>query len=192
MPRRGKKACIVGEQVSYWITGFGVLGRLRLAATDIGLCRLALGRESAEAFEAWLVKGVGPCSLTLQKTPLIEEALTELRAYVSAGLTSFRTPLDLRGTPFQRRVWSQVMCIPYGTTATYGEIAKRIGSPRSVRAVGAANGANPLPLFVPCHRVVGADGTLRGYGGGLELKRALLDLESGMGHISLRERSFSR
>ena len=170
----------MGEDVSYWIADCGALGRVRLAATDIGLCKLALGRETDEVFKAWLVRGVGSCSPTLRMTPLIERAFSEIRAYVSAELQSFGTPLDLRGTSFQRRVWAQVMRIPYGTTVSYSEIAMRIGRPRSVRAVGAANGSNPLPLFVPCHRVVGTDGALRGYGGGLELKQALLDLESGM------------
>lgn len=88
-------------------------------------------------------------------------------------------PLDLRGTEFQRAVWSELRRVPWGTTISYGALAARAGRPRAVRACGAANGANPLPLLVPCHRVIGADGSLTGFGGGLELKRRLLELERG-------------
>jgi O-6-methylguanine DNA methyltransferase len=167
------------DQISYWATDNDLLGRLRLAASDAGLCRLALGRESDEAFHAWLARLMQPARLVRQRRPLIDQALAELDAYLCGALRTFETPLDLRGTPFQRRVWAKVARVPYGATTSYGEIAARIGRPRAARAVGAANGANPLPLFVPCHRVVGADGALRGYGGGLKIKAALLQLESG-------------
>lgn len=149
-----------------------------MAASDVGLCRLALGRENDEAFFAWLTQKMRPSDLVRQRTPLIEQALAEIDAYLSGTLRIFETPLDIRGTPFQRGVWIEVRRIPYGATVTYGEIAAGVGRPKAVRAVGAANGANPLALFVPCHRVVGAGGALRGYGGGLEVKAALLKLES--------------
>jgi O-6-methylguanine DNA methyltransferase len=168
----------MGKMISYWTTNSAFLGRLRLAASDAGLCKLALGRESDDAFQAWLGRVMRPAHLIHQKTPLIDQALAEITAYLAGELQVFKTPLDLRGTPFQRRVWAEVAQVPYGTTASYGEIASRIGRPRAVRAVGAANGANPLPLFVPCHRLVGRDGALRGYGGGLEIKAALLQLEN--------------
>jgi O-6-methylguanine DNA methyltransferase len=167
----------VSEIIVYWTAGVGLLGRLRLAASDAGLCRLALGRESDETFHAWLSRVMRPSRLVRQRSPPIEAALAELVAYLSGRLRAFETPLDLRGTPFQQRVWAEVVGVPFGATATYGEIAARIGHPKAVRAVGAANGANPLPIFVPCHRVVGADGGLRGYGGGLDVKAALLKLE---------------
>lgn len=86
-------------------------------------------------------------------------------------------PLAARGTDFQRAVWAELSRIPFGETRSYGEIARRIGKPTSVRAVGAANGANPISLIVPCHRVIGADGSLTGFGGGLEMKRLLLERE---------------
>ncbi|MFN3763308.1 MAG: methylated-DNA--[protein]-cysteine S-methyltransferase, partial [Anaerolineae bacterium] len=89
----------------------------------------------------------------------------------------FDLPLDLRGTPFQRRVWEELRRVPYGQTVAYGELARRVGRPGAARAVGRAVGANPVPIIVPCHRVVGADGSLVGYGGGLEIKAALLRLE---------------
>ncbi|TDD91715.1 methylated-DNA--[protein]-cysteine S-methyltransferase [Actinomadura rubrisoli] len=101
----------------------------------------------------------------------------QLAAYFAGDLTEFDLPLNLRGTPFQRRVWSALQEIPYGETTTYGELAVEIGSPSASRAVGLANGRNPVGVIVPCHRVVGSTGGLTGYGGGLERKRYLLDFE---------------
>jgi methylated-DNA-[protein]-cysteine S-methyltransferase len=102
-----------------------------------------------------------------------------LRAYFAGDLRQFDLPLEPEGTPFQQRVWKELLKIPYGETRSYMEIAQHIGAPAAVRAVGAANGANPLPIVVPCHRVIGASGKLVGYGGGLNLKRRLLALERG-------------
>ncbi|HET7359848.1 MAG TPA: methylated-DNA--[protein]-cysteine S-methyltransferase [Rhodanobacteraceae bacterium] len=98
-------------------------------------------------------------------------------AYFAGELTAFELPLHPHGTPFQQAVWRGLMTIPYATTASYGELARRIRRPRAVRAVGAANGANPLAIIVPCHRVIGSNGTLTGYGGGLPAKQWLLDHE---------------
>ena len=105
-------------------------------------------------------------------------AKEQLAAYFRGELTRFDLPLAPDGTPFQREVWEELRRIPYGTTVSYGEVARRIGRPNASRAVGLANGRNPLPIVVPCHRVIGADGSLTGYGGGLPRKRALLDLEA--------------
>jgi methylated-DNA-[protein]-cysteine S-methyltransferase len=110
-------------------------------------------------------------------TPLERRVAKELREYAIGNRTAFTFPVAPSGTPFERKVWNAVSAIPYGCTATYGEIARRIGSPDAARAVGAANGRNPLPLVIPCHRVVAAGGKLGGYGGGLPLKRRLLALE---------------
>ena len=112
---------------------------------------------------------------------LLAEAARQLDEYFSGQRRQFDLPLDLQGTEFQQRVWRAVSGIPYGQTRTYAQIAAGVGSPRAVRAVGAANGANPVAILVPCHRVVGSGGGLGGYGGGLELKRRLLDLEAGPG-----------
>jgi methylated-DNA-[protein]-cysteine S-methyltransferase len=112
---------------------------------------------------------------------IAREGRAQLRAYFAGELERFELPLAPRGTDFQRRVWAAVAAIPYGTTATYSEVAAAIGRASACRAVGAANGRNPLPIVVPCHRVVGAAGALTGYGGGLEPKRALLDLEAAGG-----------
>jgi len=101
-----------------------------------------------------------------------------LKRYFAGELREFKLALAPDGTPFQRRVWDELVRIPYGETISYTELARRIGDERAVRAVGSANGANPIPIVVPCHRVIGADGTLTGYAGGLERKRALLELEA--------------
>jgi methylated-DNA-[protein]-cysteine S-methyltransferase len=99
-----------------------------------------------------------------------------LARWFAGELRTFDLALAPAGTPFQQRVWAELVRIPYGTTISYAELARRIGAPQAVRAVGRANGANPIPIVVPCHRVIGADGTLTGYAGGLEKKRALLAL----------------
>ena len=112
------------------------------------------------------------------------EAEAQLRSYFAGERTTFDLPLAPCGTPFQLRVWEALREIPYGETATYGEVAAAVGKPEAVRAVGAANGSNPIAVIVPCHRVIGADGTLTGYGGGLERKRILLDLEAGVTTLS--------
>jgi methylated-DNA-[protein]-cysteine S-methyltransferase len=109
---------------------------------------------------------------------LLDQTLDELRRYFAGTLNVFTTPLDLRGTPFQQRVWAAVAAVPYGETVTYRQIAARIGAPNAFRAVGAANGANPAAIIVPCHRIIGSEGKLHGYGGGLHQKQALLDLEA--------------
>jgi methylated-DNA-[protein]-cysteine S-methyltransferase len=110
--------------------------------------------------------------------PLLEEAARQLRAYFEGAAREFHLPLDMLGTDFQKRVWRELLAIPYGETRGYGQLAAALGAPKAVRAVGAANGANPIPIVVPCHRVIGAGGKLVGYGGGLALKRRLLELES--------------
>src|ERR1035438_1533137 len=112
--------------------------------------------------------------------PIATEAVRQLRAYFAGQLRHFDLPLDLRGTDFQLRVWRELERIPYGETRSYLQIAEAIGAPRAVRAVGAANGANPIPIVVPCHRVIGANGKLVGCGGGLPLKKRLLQLEGAL------------
>jgi methylated-DNA-[protein]-cysteine S-methyltransferase len=102
---------------------------------------------------------------------------TQLRAYLGGELTEFSLTLAPRGTLFQQRVWSLLQTIPYGTTSTYGKLATQLGDPKAVRAVGLANGRNPISIIIPCHRVIGSDGSLTGYGGGLDLKQRLLALE---------------
>mgnify|MGYP002798271360 FL=1 len=114
-----------------------------------------------------------------EETPLLRAAREALMAYFAGERRDFDLPLAPAGTDFQRAVWEALRAIPYGGTRTYGEIAAAVGRPKAVRAVGQANHVNPLPIFIPCHRVVGKGGALTGYAGGLDLKRALLALESG-------------
>jgi len=113
------------------------------------------------------------------------DAVDQLGAYFTGELTDFDIELDLRGTEFQQRVWKALLTIPYGETRSYGEIADQIGAPGAARAVGLANGHNPIAIVVPCHRVIGASGSLTGYGGGLDRKRTLLELEKKRGAVNL-------
>jgi methylated-DNA-[protein]-cysteine S-methyltransferase len=112
-----------------------------------------------------------------QDNPLLTAAAAQLQEYFAGRRRRFDLPLDPQGTEFQRRVWKALEAIPYGQTRNYRQVAESVGAPRAVRAVGAANGRNPLPIVVPCHRVIGADGKLVGYAGGLPVKRVLLDIE---------------
>jgi methylated-DNA-[protein]-cysteine S-methyltransferase len=111
--------------------------------------------------------------------PRFEPVVTQLNEYFAGERTDFDLPLRQQGSPFEQRVWAALLEIPYGETASYGEIADRIGHPGKARAVGRANGRNPIAIVCPCHRVIGSDGSLTGYGGGLDNKRTLLDLEAG-------------
>jgi len=110
-------------------------------------------------------------------------AATQLSEYFAGERTEFDLPLSPEGTVFQQRVWAMLREIPYGETTTYGTIARELGDPKTVRAVGLANGRNPIAVIIPCHRVIGADGSLTGFGGGLDRKRALLDHEAGVGAL---------
>jgi methylated-DNA-[protein]-cysteine S-methyltransferase len=110
---------------------------------------------------------------------------TQLEEYFAGRRETFDVSLQMHGTPFERRVWSALREIPYGETTSYGELASRIGQPTGARAVGLANGRNPIAVIVPCHRVIGADGSLTGYGGGLERKRILLELERGQAQLQV-------
>lgn len=107
----------------------------------------------------------------------VVNAFKQLKEYFSRQRKEFDLPLEFSGTDFQKKVWDQLTKIPYGEVITYGELANRLGDKNLMRAVAAANGANPIPIIIPCHRVIGADGSLTGYGGGLDVKRKLLELE---------------
>jgi len=118
-----------------------------------------------------------PEDLQLCETPLLKEAARQLDSYFAGELKEFSLPLEPSGTAFMKQVWAALCEIPYGKTATYGEIAGKVGRPKAARAVGLANNRNPIPIFIPCHRVIGTDGSLTGYRGGLEMKKRLLELE---------------
>jgi methylated-DNA-[protein]-cysteine S-methyltransferase len=118
-----------------------------------------------------------PAGFIKAQTPLIKKAAAQLEEYFSGKRKKFSLPLDMRGTEFQMDVWRALQNIPYGETRSYKEIAEQVNRPKAVRAVGMANHRNPISIIVPCHRVIGRDGSLTGYGGGLPLKRYLLELE---------------
>lgn len=111
------------------------------------------------------------------ETPLLREAIDQIRRYFAGSLRAFDLPISPEGTPFMKRVWEELRQIPYGKTQSYGAVAKALAMPRAARAVGMANGRNPIPIIIPCHRVIGADGSLAGFSSGLEIKAALLQLE---------------
>jgi methylated-DNA-[protein]-cysteine S-methyltransferase len=144
------------------------LGPLLLAADEAGLreIRFVNGRQPAQPELSWK-EGCAPFGQTIR----------QLQAYFAGELESFDLQLAPEGTPFQLEVWRRLCDIPYGETISYGELAGRIGNPRASRAVGLANGSNPIPIVIPCHRVIGSNGKLTGYGGGLPIKEKLLALE---------------
>jgi len=144
-----------------WSTYESPLGTLTLVGGDAGLSDL-------------LFPGSEPRDETGRDRLAFADVAAQLDDYFAGQRRQFNLQLDLNGTPFQLAVWEQLRTIPYGTTVTYGELARRIGRPDRIRAVGGAVGRTPVPIIVPCHRVIGADGSLTGYGGGLPRKRALL------------------
>lgn len=154
------------------------IGRIRLAATATGVVRLELPSANAEAqMNVWLALHFPEASRRAGVNPILRKAAAQVEAYFTGRLTAFSIPVEAVGTPFQAAVWQRVAEIPFGSTTSYQEIAQAIRRPNAVRAVGAAQAANPLPILVPCHRVVGSDNNLTGYAGGLAVKRWLLDHE---------------
>jgi len=147
------------------------VGRLLLAGDPLGLSQVRFPGERG---------AVRPSADWRRDYGVFSEAIAQLEEYFAGERREFSLPLQLEGTPFQTTVWSALQTIPYGATVSYGELARRIGRPSASRAVGAANGANPLPIIVPCHRVIGGDRSLTGFGGGLETKRFLLAFEAGI------------
>ncbi|MEU3885695.1 methylated-DNA--[protein]-cysteine S-methyltransferase [Streptomyces sp. NPDC029041] len=145
-------------------------GPLTLVADDGVLCGLYMtGQRHRPAEETFGTRD----------DTLFAEAEEQLKAYFAGDLEAFTVPLRMNGTAFQRTVWDELCRIPYGETRTYGQLADALGAPAASRAVGLANGRNPIGIIVPCHRVIGANGSLTGYGGGLERKQRLLDFERG-------------
>ncbi len=153
------------------------IGKLRLAASQKGLVRLSLPIDGGRGFVGWIARYL-PGAESVPRLPHLDRIERELVEYFEGTRTEFGVPLDLRGTGFQLSVWHAVSSVSYGETRTYGEIAASVGRPKAFRAVGAANGANPVPIVVPCHRIVAVGGKLGGYGGGLPTKRRLLAFES--------------
>lgn len=148
------------------------IGQLLLVGTPDALCELHLPPNAAEVSDA-------------AASPALDETERQLAEYFAGERQEFDVPLEMDGTDFQREVWRQLVAIPYGETCSYVDLAREIGRPKASRAVGQANGRNPIAIIVPCHRVIAADGTLGGYGGGLPLKQRLLDHEGWSGQPKL-------
>lgn len=144
------------------------IGELLLASSAAGLLAIRFEEEA---------KALPPSAEWRCEAEPFHEAIQQLREYFAGKRLVFDLPLAPQGTPFQLKVWQALQEIPYGETISYSELANRIGNPRAVRAVGAANGSNPIPIIIPCHRVIGSNGALVGYGGGLPIKKKLLALE---------------
>lgn len=152
---------------------------LLLMATQQGLCRITWPQEGFRELELWRDRHM-PGAEMVEASSEMEPYLRQIKEYVSGVRREFTLPTDLRGTAFQRAVWAALCQIPYGCTISYSELALRVGRPMAVRAAGAANGSNPLPLVVPCHRAIGKNGALTGFRGGLTFKAALLRLEGAL------------
>lgn len=152
------------------------VGELKLIASDRGLAAILWQNDDPKRVR------LSPLSEDNQH-PVLLETRRQLNEYFSGQLTRFDLPLDFVGTAFQKKVWAALVTIPFGETRSYGEIARQIGHPTAVRAVGAANGKNPLSIIAPCHRVIGANGKLTGFAGGLETKAFLLNIEARQGRL---------
>lgn len=144
---------------------FSKAGVITIAANEKGILAVRFGDFRSDFDEE-------------RKTPMLQEACDQLEDYFQGNRRCFDLPLMLEGTAFQKQVWQALLEIPYGETATYGQIAEKIGNPKAARAVGMANHNNPIAIIVPCHRVIGANGSLTGYAGGLNQKAMLLELEA--------------
>jgi methylated-DNA-[protein]-cysteine S-methyltransferase len=145
------------------------------------LCKLGIAEEDGTICRVFFNTGKTPDGFKKAETPLIKKAAAQLDEYFNGKRKVFNLPLNLNGTDFQIDVWKALQTIPFGETRSYGEIAVMIRKPKASRAVGMANNRNPIVIIVPCHRVIGHNGSLTGFGGGLELKRQLLELEKGRG-----------
>ncbi len=155
----------MSDERTYYTIIDSPVGEILLAGNAAGLSHIDLqaGPDRMEPAAGWV-----------EDSDIFSEAIAQLEAYFAGTLKRFELPLAAEGTPFQQEVWRALLDIPYGETISYGELAERLGKPGAARAVGLANGRNPLPIVVPCHRVIGSDGSLTGYGGGIDIKRALL------------------
>ena len=155
----------------YWYCHRTSIGPISITATSTGITRLDFS-------DGQVTDGAAN-----EEASLIREAFSQVESYLVGNLRKFDLPLEMHGTDFQKEVWNALLSIPYGTTASYKDVALMIGNSKAVRAVGMANNRNPIAIIVPCHRVIGSDGSLVGYAGGMERKRILLELESPQGKL---------
>lgn len=162
----------------YYTEMDSILGPLTIASTDNGICWIDFSSsgESLLSLERWAKRWVNTTKLVKAEESL-HYVVKQLEEYFNKQRKSFDVPIDLYGTPFQKLVWKSLLEIPYGEVRSYKEIAMQINAPKSVRAIGGANHHNSVPIIVPCHRVIGSNGNLVGYAGGLDIKKSLLELE---------------
>jgi methylated-DNA-[protein]-cysteine S-methyltransferase len=170
-----------GRSLIYYDEMPSPIGTLVLAATESGLCSIDFGswKDNEERLRKWSDRYFQGMEWVLNSCKL-QPVSEQLHAYFAGSKKPFDMAIDLQGTPFQKRVWEALQKVPYGATASYKEIAAVIGSPNAVRAIGGANNRNPIPIVIPCHRIIGASGELIGYGGGLHVKKHLLQLEGSL------------
>ena len=155
------------------------VGLIYVASTDKGVCKISLPRQSKREFLRWLRENFDDNEVVDNKSKN-REVIDQLTRYFNGRLAKFTVPVDLHGTPFQVRVWKELSKIAYGTTISYKQLAKRVGTSRGYQAIGRANACNPVPIIVPCHRVLGANGSLVGYSSGIKTKEFLLRLEGAL------------
>lgn len=168
----------IQAETLYWSSAPSVQGLCSVIATEKGVCWTGTPGTPLEYGLSWLEHRLSIATVVEgEEVEPLSQAIGQLRRYFAGERVQFSCALDLRGTAFQISVWEELYRIPYGQTRSYAQIAQSIGRPLAVRAVGAANGANPVAVIVPCHRVIGSNGTLTGYGGGLPMKEWLLALE---------------
>ena len=155
------------------------VGLIYVASTDEGVCKVSVPRQSKRDFFGWLHEHFED-SEVVEKRSRNKEVIDQLTRYFNGRLAKFSVSIDLLGTPFQVRVWKELNKIPYGTTISYKQLAKRLGTSKGFQAIGRANAANPIPIIIPCHRVIGTDGSLVGYASGIKTKEFLLKLEGAL------------
>ena len=172
----GRQDGIQRETKVYCTSFESRIGRIYVASTERGVCKISVPRESRKDFFGWLKEHFDPETVNDNRARN-REIIDQLSRYFNGRLAKFNCPIDLMGTPFQVRVWKELRNIPYGSTITYKSLARKVLAPKAFQAVGRANGANPLPIIIPCHRVLGSDGSLVGYSCGVKTKEFLLRLE---------------
>ncbi|OEF98986.1 [Fe-S]-binding protein [Vulcanibacillus modesticaldus] len=166
------------SRVVYYTEMDSKIGPLTIAATNKGVCWIDFGKieDTLYYLQRWAKRWINTEQVVFAQNEL-DDVKRQLHEYFNRDRKEFDLDVDLYGTPFQKLVWESLLMIPYGEVRTYKDIAIQINSPQSVRAIGGANHNNPVPIIVPCHRVIGSNGNLVGYGGGIEIKKILLELE---------------
>lgn len=175
--RRGEDGTGHPPTTKVYCTSFeSKIGRIYVASTENGVCKISVPKESRKDFFDWLKRHFDIDSI-IDNRSKNREVIDQLTRYFNGKLAKFTCPIDLIGTPFQTRVWKEISRIQYGTTSTYKHISRKVSVPRAFQAVGRATGRNPLPIIIPCHRILGSNGALVGYSCGVKTKELLLRLE---------------